>query len=134
MTRPQVTVPDIVGMDFLVARQIAGDAGVSLANPNADGPPIGALAWPDPHTVVRQDPAPGTLVAQWESLRVWLSPDPTEGDGDGESIHRSPLPEPPSLRAYAQPDRSEGQESSRTNTETRTDPGPAKDEGNYVPT
>jgi hypothetical protein len=104
MTRPQATVPDVVGMDFFAARDLAAEAGVALANPNPDGPSIGSLAWPGPHSVVRQDPAPGTVIAQWDSVRVWLSPDPTTGDGDGESIHRSPRPDPPSLRAHAKPD------------------------------
>jgi hypothetical protein len=35
------TVPDVVGLLFAVARQRAWDAGVTLANPDPDGPPIG---------------------------------------------------------------------------------------------
>ena len=64
-------------MDFMAARQLAAEWGVALANPDPDGPSISALAWPGPRIVVRQDPAPGTLIEQWDSLRVWLSPDPT---------------------------------------------------------
>ena len=36
----RVTVPDVVGLPFHVGRDVAWEAGVSLANPDPDGPPI----------------------------------------------------------------------------------------------
>jgi len=42
----RVKVPDVVGLPFHVGRDIAAEAGVTLANPDPDGPPIAALIWP----------------------------------------------------------------------------------------
>lgn len=41
-----VVVPDVVGMIFGLGRAVANESGVALANPDPDGPPIGALARP----------------------------------------------------------------------------------------
>lgn len=68
--RRVITVPDVVGMPFHVGRDVAAEAHVSLANPDPDGPPIGALAWPGLFYIVRQDPAPGTVLHEWDSVRV----------------------------------------------------------------
>lgn len=38
-----VIVPDVVGMPFLAARGVASAVGLSLANPDPDGPPIGGM-------------------------------------------------------------------------------------------
>jgi hypothetical protein len=70
-----VIVPDVVGLPFLRARELASDAGLCLANPDPDGPPIGAIVWPNNPTIQRQHPEPGCRIARWESLRVWLRSD-----------------------------------------------------------
>ncbi|WP_051388727.1 PASTA domain-containing protein [Arthrobacter sp. 35W] len=70
-----VIVPNVTGLSFLAARDVASSAGLSLANPDPDGPPIGALVWPNNPMILRQDPAPGTVARRWDSLRVWLRSD-----------------------------------------------------------
>jgi hypothetical protein len=65
-----VTVPDVVGLPFHVGRDVAIDAGVTLANPDPDGPPIGGLAWPGLFYITSQNPAPGTTVYRWDSVAV----------------------------------------------------------------
>jgi beta-lactam-binding protein with PASTA domain len=69
----KVVVPDVVGFAFSAAEELATAAGLSLANPDPDGPPIGAIVWPHNPTVVAQDPPPETAAHQWDSLRVWVS-------------------------------------------------------------
>ncbi|WP_146134383.1 PASTA domain-containing protein [Glaciihabitans tibetensis] len=68
--RRVVTVPDVVGMPFHIGRDVAADVHVALANPDPDGPPIASLAWPGLYYIVRQDPAPGTSLHEWDSVRV----------------------------------------------------------------
>ena len=65
---PRVTVPDVVGLPFHVGRDIAADAGVTLANPDPDGPPIGALAWPGLFYITSQSPPAGTELYRWDSV------------------------------------------------------------------
>jgi len=66
----KVTVPDVVGLPFHIGRDLASEAGVTLANPDPDGPPIGALAWPGLFYIVSQSPAAGTEVFRWDSVGV----------------------------------------------------------------
>ena len=66
----RVIVPDVVGVPFHIGREVAASAGVALANPDADGPPIGALAWPGLFYITSQDPAPGTEVYRRDSVAV----------------------------------------------------------------
>ncbi len=70
-----VTVPDVVGEPFLKARNIAQAAGLTLASPDPDGPPIGAIVWPNNPTVQSQFPVPGSVLCRHDSLRVWLRSD-----------------------------------------------------------
>jgi hypothetical protein len=70
-----VVVPDVVGMLFDIGRDTAREAGVTLANPDPDGPPIGALAWPGAFFIQSQGLPPGTVVRRWDSLPVWLTTD-----------------------------------------------------------
>ncbi|MCZ9882500.1 PASTA domain-containing protein [Arthrobacter sp. B2a2-09] len=70
-----VLVPDVVGERFLKAREIAQAAGLTLANPDPDGPPINELAWRRNSTVQSQFPAPGSVLYRNDSLRVWLRSD-----------------------------------------------------------
>jgi len=98
-----VTVPDVVGLPFHVGRDVAAEAGVTLANPDPDGPPIAALAWPGLFYIVRQDPAPGTLLREWDSVGV-------EVVEHGDSPDREPAvprPSPPADAARAAPERLE---------------------------
>ena len=71
----RVDVPNVVGRHFLNARDMAQSAGVTLANPDPDGPPIGAIVWPNDPIVRKQVPAPGSTLYEHDSLRVWLSSD-----------------------------------------------------------
>ena len=57
------------------ARKVAQAAGVVLAQPDPDGPPLGALTWQLPVTVTSQDPPPGTVLNRWESVVVTWSSD-----------------------------------------------------------
>jgi len=68
-----VTVPDVVGLPFHVGRDIGRDHGVTLANPDPDGPPVGALAWPGLFYITSQHPAAGTVVTRHSSVAVELS-------------------------------------------------------------
>lgn len=70
-----VMVPDVVGEHFLHGRDIAWAAGVSLANPDPDGPPIGAIVWPNDPIIQKQDPPPDSTLYRHDALRVWLSSD-----------------------------------------------------------
>lgn len=70
-----VIVPNVVGERFLKAREIAQAAGLTLANPDPDGPPIGAIAWPNNPTIQSQFPVPGMVLYRYDSLRVWLRSD-----------------------------------------------------------
>ena len=76
----RVTVPDVVGLPFLVGRDVTWESGVSLANPDPDGPPIGALAWPGLFYITSQRPAAGTIVYRWDSVAVEVV-----AHGDAES-------------------------------------------------
>lgn len=94
-----VIVPDVAGLMFLAGREIASGAGLSLANPDPDGPPIGAIVWPNNPTIQSQHPEPGCLLYRWDSLRVWLRWD-FEPD-----VARKPDVPPPSVdRGHATPE------------------------------
>ena len=99
-TRRVVTVPDVVGLPFHVGRDVAAGAGVTLANPDPDGPPIGALAWPGLYYIVRQIPESGTQLREWDSVGI-------EVVGHGDEPDREPAilrPTPPIDAAHATPD------------------------------
>lgn len=95
-----MTVPDVVGLPFHVGRDVATDAGVTLANPDPDGPPISALAWPGLYYIVRQDPPPGTQLHEWDSVGI-------EVVKHGDAPDREPAvprPFPPVDAAHATPE------------------------------
>lgn len=71
-----VAVPMVEGMLFGRAREIAAAAGVTLANPDPDGPPIGALAWGRNHIVSSQEPPAGTIVTRHSSVAIQLEDAP----------------------------------------------------------
>ncbi|CAH0231136.1 hypothetical protein SRABI76_02755 [Microbacterium oxydans] len=63
-------MPNVVGLPFHVGRDLARDAGVTLANPDPDGPPIGALAWPGLFYITSQQPTAGATLYRWDSVAV----------------------------------------------------------------
>jgi hypothetical protein len=65
-----LVVPKLVGMAFHDARDLVAEIGVALANPDPDGPPIGALAWPGLFYVATQSPQPGADISPGDSIRV----------------------------------------------------------------
>src|SRR4051794_18400962 len=93
-----VVVPDVVGLTVAEGRRIAEAAGVALAQPDADGPPLAALTWPGVWLITDQDPTAGTTVRRWDSVRVRFG----EVTGDGLSGVREPhrpAPDPDGLTA-----------------------------------
>lgn len=96
----QVIVPDVVGLPFHVGRDVANDAGVTLANSDPDGPPIGALAWPGLYYITSQSPAAGTLLYRWDSVAVEIVP---YGEVDSNAV-AVPHESPPADTAAARPE------------------------------
>ena len=71
-----VVVPDVRGLVVDDAGAIAAAAGVVLAQPDADGPPLAALTWRRPVVVLTQDPMPGTTIHRYGSVVVtWTEDD-----------------------------------------------------------
>jgi hypothetical protein len=97
-----VIVPDVVGMTVTDARRIANEAGVSLAQPDPDGPPLGALTWPGVWFVTEQDPSPGSELYRWDSVRVRFRGADADGLA-GVREPRRPLPDPDVLSAGKNP-------------------------------
>jgi hypothetical protein len=93
-----VIVPDVVGLPFLEAKEIAFTAGVSIANPDPDGAPVAAIVWPNNPTIQRQHPAPGTVVYRSDSLAVWLP-----SDFEPHMARTLGTPPPSNDRAHAVP-------------------------------
>ncbi|WP_146145345.1 PASTA domain-containing protein [Microbacterium timonense] len=97
----RVTVPDVVGLPFHVGRDVANDAGVTLANPDTDGPPIAGLAWPGLYYITSQSPPPGTTLYRWDSVTVQIVP---YGEADSSAL-ALPHDVPPADNAHAHPQR-----------------------------
>lgn len=96
----KVVVPDVVGLPFHVERDIAHECGVTLANPDPDGPPIGALGWPGLFYITSQNPPAETTLYRWDSVTVEISP-----PGDAESgADRIDAPSPSVDAAHAAPE------------------------------
>jgi hypothetical protein len=98
--RKRVEVPNVVGLPFHVGRDLATAAGVTLANPDPDGPPIGALAWPGLFYIQTQDPLPGSSLFENDSVQVTV----VQHGASPESVSRRPVSDPPALTAHAEPD------------------------------
>ncbi|WP_211355942.1 PASTA domain-containing protein [Lapillicoccus jejuensis] len=99
-TDHEVTVPDVVGLDVDLARRVASDAGLTLAQPDPDGPPLGALTWEQGFVVQTQRPAPGTRTWRHDSLVItWRRP----GGGDPSGVREPRRPGPHHLDAQAAP-------------------------------
>jgi hypothetical protein len=97
---PLVAVPDVVGLPFRIGRDVATEAGVALANPDPDGPPIGGLAWPGLFYITSQDPAPGTVLHEWDSVRVQI----VKHGNSPDRAPAAPHPLPPEDAAHAHPE------------------------------
>lgn len=98
--RKLVEVPQVVGRPFHVGRDLAEAAGVTLANTDPDGPPIGALAWPGLFYIATQDPPPGASLLEHDSVTITVV-------RHGETPHaslRPPANPPPVLDAHASPE------------------------------
>jgi hypothetical protein len=93
-----VVVPDVIGEHFLRAREVAQAAGLTLASPDPDGPPISSLVWPGDPIIASQSPAPGTTLHENDSLRVWL-----RSDLGPELARKSADPSPPVRWEHATP-------------------------------
>lgn len=92
-------MPGVVGLPFHVGRDLANDAGVTLANPDPDGPPIGALAWPGLYYITSQSPAAGTTLYRWDSVAVEIVP---YGEADSNAV-ALPHEAPPADSGHAHP-------------------------------
>jgi hypothetical protein len=97
----RVVVPEVVGLPFHVGRDVALRAGVTLANPDPDGAPIGALAWPGLFYVTSQNPAAGTVLYRWDSVAVEVV---AYGEADSAAAAIRPGA-PPADAAHAVPER-----------------------------
>lgn len=96
----RVIVPEVVGLPFHVGRDLAAEFGVTLANPDPDGPSIGALAWPGLFYITTQNPPAGTEVYRWDSVAVEIV---GYGEVDRGALRSSPGA-PPANVAHAKPE------------------------------
>ncbi|GAB3487297.1 PASTA domain-containing protein [Flexivirga lutea] len=71
-----VEVPDVVGLHVRDAARVAHVAGLKLAQPDPDGPPMTALTWPDDYWITEQQPPAGSSSRRWDPLVVHWSASP----------------------------------------------------------
>jgi hypothetical protein len=84
-----VTVPNVVGMAWDKARRALHEVGLIGVSPDPDGPPLGALGWPD-GVVTDQSPESGAKVAPGSAVTLWIE----RGGGSGVREPRRPTPDP----------------------------------------
>jgi hypothetical protein len=65
-----IVVPQVVGLPFHVARDLAAEKELALASFDPDGPSIGSQAWPGLFYIASQYPEVGSRLRRWESIRV----------------------------------------------------------------
>ena len=58
LSAARVIVPDLLGLDWHLARTMGEEAGLWVTGPDPDGPPLAAVGWPG-GVVIRQRPEPG---------------------------------------------------------------------------
>lgn len=76
-----VVVPAVLGMRVRDAQEVAHAAGLTLAQPDPDGPPISALTWSSDFWVTKQTPTPDARAWRWDSIVVEWSKQPDGGAG-----------------------------------------------------
>lgn len=86
-----VVVPAVVGLHLRDADRVAYNAGLKLARPDPDGPPLAALTWSDDFWVTKQIPPPGTRMWRWDSLVIEWSAQP----GGAAGVREPRRPGPP---------------------------------------
>lgn len=94
----RVVVPDVVGMPFHIGRDVADAAGVTLANPDPDGPPISGLAWPGLFYITSQNPVAGTNSYRWDSVIIEIV---EHGTAESGAPRADPLQPPDDAAATA---------------------------------
>jgi hypothetical protein len=74
-------------MPFHLADALAASHGVTLANPDPDGPAIGAIAWRRSVYITSQDPSAGSIVSRHSSVTVEIV---EHGDADDMAVRGQP--------------------------------------------
>lgn len=93
------TVPDFIGLNYDEATLIERAAGIHIADPNPDAPPVSNFWWEHKElVVVQQTPAAGSRIDRQVSVAVTLGP-PEVPVGA-----RRLRPAPPLLTAQAEAD------------------------------
>lgn len=87
----RVTVPSVVDSPFAVAQPAAAAKGVTLTNPDPEGPPIGAIAWGGDCFVVAQESPAGAVVTRHSTLIVEIQ---EHRPDDGVPAHHISTPSP----------------------------------------
>ncbi len=92
--RSTIVVPNVIGMSYEVARKILYEKGLVAESPDPDGPPLGALGWPD-GVVADQSPESGAKVPRGSGVKLWIE---RGGGGGGAGVREPlrPLPDPKS--------------------------------------
>ena len=94
-----VEVPDLVGLPFDIASEIARRAELTLTNTDQDGTPISVLAWPEPVYVTSQQPPAGSFVPRRDGIGVEIE---KYGDAQTQGARLlDPAPVPPLSAAAA---------------------------------
>jgi hypothetical protein len=86
--RSTVQVPNVIGMSWDDARALLGRNELVAMGPDPDGPPLGALGWPD-GVVTDQSPESGAKVPAGSTVTLWIG-----RGGSGVREPRRPKPDP----------------------------------------
>lgn len=94
-----VAVPALTGLQVPTANSVGRAAGVVVVTADVDGAPLASLTWPGTWFVTSQDPAAGSHVPMWDTVRVTFRRD--DGDEPGDCEPRRPSPGPDGLATQA---------------------------------
>jgi len=94
-----VAVPALTGLPVPRAHDVGRAAGVIVVSADSDAAPLASLTWPGSWFVTSQDPAAGSRVPMWDTVRVTFRRD--DGDEPGDREPRRPPPSPRGLAAHA---------------------------------
>ena len=83
-----MSVPDLVGLPVHEARDVGHEAAVVVVSADVDGPALGALTWPGVWVVTAQEPAAGSDVRRWATVRIAFRR--AGGDEAGDREPRTP--------------------------------------------